>query len=57
MANDEHVAMLRQGVKAWNAWRDENPFRPDLIRASLIEANLQRANLSGANLSGAIEEG
>jgi hypothetical protein len=25
MANDEHVALLKQGVAGWNAWRDENP--------------------------------
>jgi hypothetical protein len=25
MANDEHVAMLKKGVDAWNKWRDENP--------------------------------
>ena len=25
MANDEHVAILKKGVAAWNAWRDENP--------------------------------
>jgi uncharacterized protein YjbI with pentapeptide repeats len=25
MANDEHVALLKQGVDAWNSWRDENP--------------------------------
>jgi hypothetical protein len=31
MANDEHVAMLKRGVDAWNAWRDKNPnIRPDL---------------------------
>ena len=23
MANDEHVAMLKKGVDAWNAWRGE----------------------------------
>ena len=54
MANDEHVALLKQGVAAWNAWRDKNPnIRPDLSGADLIEANLIGANLSGANLSGA----
>jgi hypothetical protein len=31
MANDEHVAMLKQGVAAWNVWRAENPdIRPDI---------------------------
>jgi hypothetical protein len=50
MANDEHVAMLKKGVDAWNAWRDENPaIQPDLAGARLVDAT----NLSGANLSGA----
>jgi uncharacterized protein YjbI with pentapeptide repeats len=64
MANEEHVALLKQGVAAWNAWRDKNPnIRPDLsganlieanlIEANLIEANLIEANLIGANLGGA----
>jgi uncharacterized protein YjbI with pentapeptide repeats len=31
MANPEHVAILKQGVKAWNKWRDDNPeIIPDL---------------------------
>jgi Pentapeptide repeats (8 copies) len=52
MANDEHVALLKQGVEAWNAWRDENPdIRPGLARADLITANLSGANLARANLS------
>jgi uncharacterized protein YjbI with pentapeptide repeats len=54
MANDEHVALLKQGVDAWNRWRDENPgARPDLNEANLREANLREANLSGTNLRGA----
>jgi Pentapeptide repeats (8 copies) len=69
MANDEHVAMLKQGVATWNAWRDENPYiRPDLSGANLHRASLEggalhaahlngadlgRAHLSAANLSGA----
>jgi hypothetical protein len=54
MANNAHVAMLKQGVAAWNAWRDENPdIRPDLIGADLSGANLSGVNLIEANLKGA----
>ena len=54
MANDEHVALLKKGVAAWNAWRDENPdIRPDLRGADLCGADLSGANLSEADLSGA----
>jgi uncharacterized protein YjbI with pentapeptide repeats len=54
MANDEHVAILKKGVDAWNAWRDENPnILPDLSAAKLSGADLKAKNLSGANLSGA----
>jgi len=36
MVNDEHVAMLKKGVDAWNEWRDDNPdIRPDLFEADL----------------------
>jgi len=52
MANDEHVALLKQGVAAWNAWREENSnLRPDLSGANLAGANLSGANLSGTDLS------
>jgi hypothetical protein len=37
MANDEHVAMLKKGVDAWNKWRDENP----LVHVDLSGANLR----------------
>jgi uncharacterized protein YjbI with pentapeptide repeats len=54
MANDEHVAILKKGVAAWNEWRRENPdIRPDLSEADLSEADLSEADLVGANLSGA----
>jgi hypothetical protein len=64
MANDDHVALLKKGVTAWNAWRDQNPnIRPDLSGAHLTEtyfsganlsdARLRKVDLSGANLSGA----
>jgi hypothetical protein len=66
MANDEHIAQLKKGVAAWNAWRKENPniqpelngavlcganlINADLSRAKLINANLLDADLGGANL-------
>jgi hypothetical protein len=62
MANQEHLALLKQGVQAWNAWRQANPsIKPDLSDADLKQARLEGANfqnvefsdvnLSGANLS------
>ena len=54
MANEEHLARLKQGVEAWNAWREANPsfFTPDLREADLTGANLVRVDLRGANLVG-----
>ncbi len=52
MANTEHLKILKQGVEAWNEWREKNPQRtPDLSKANLIEADLTGANLYGADLS------
>jgi uncharacterized protein YjbI with pentapeptide repeats len=60
MANDEHVALLKQGARAWNAWWAENygitygiKSGPDLSGANLSGASIGRANLMEANLSGA----
>jgi hypothetical protein len=62
MANDEHVAQLKKGVTAWNAWREERTpkgagiitwpknYNPDLSGADLRKADLSGANLSGAHL-------
>ena len=37
MANDDHIAQLKNGVAAWNAWRNENQnIRPNLSDADLI---------------------
>jgi uncharacterized protein YjbI with pentapeptide repeats len=47
MANDEHVALLKKGVTAWNAWRHENPdIRPDLYGAGLRGTKLGGGILS-----------
>ena len=54
MADEEQLKILRQGVAAWNEWRQMNPgLRPDLSDANLNGANLNGANLNGANLIGA----
>src|SRR5215469_15596602 len=62
MANPDHLAILRQGVDAWNAWRKPditpdlsgaNLLDADLRGADLMEADLSRADLCGANLRGA----
>jgi uncharacterized protein YjbI with pentapeptide repeats len=51
MANEEHLAQLKQGVEAWNAWREKHPeVQPDLSRADLSDTALRYANFIGANL-------
>jgi hypothetical protein len=62
MANANHLAILRKGIRAWNKWHKKSPEIPDLSDADLREeyfsnwdfsgVNLSSANLSGANLSG-----
>lgn len=57
MANEEHIALLKQGATSWNQWRKTNPaIIPDLSRANLYNTDLSffdlhRANFSQANLS------
>lgn len=58
MADTQHVALLSQGVAAWNAWRAEQPSEvpqledADLTALSLDEFDLSGANLRSANLAG-----
>ena len=51
IANQEHLIQLKEGVKSWNRWRDENKVQPDLSSADLRYANLSGANLKGVNLT------
>jgi len=62
MANPEHLRILKQGVEAWNKWREEanEDILPDLSGADLKESDLSagefpfvdlnHANLTKANL-------
>jgi len=49
MANQEQLAILKQGVEVWNKWRKENPS----IKINLIDAKLAGSDLSKADLNGA----
>ncbi|MEB3294345.1 MAG: pentapeptide repeat-containing protein [Synechococcales bacterium] len=57
MANKEHLALLKKGVAAWNAWRRNHyGFQPDLSRADfrgmyLLGADLSHTYLVGTNFS------
>ena len=51
MANPEHVEIVKQGAKAIDEWRKDNPGAGmDLTEANLIETDLTGANLEGASL-------
>jgi len=51
MANPEHLAILKQSVTLWNAWRKTYKFvTPDLSGEDLTGIQLPHANLSGVNL-------
>ena len=62
MANEEQLAILKQGVDVWNKWREDNPnvvidfrkanlYKADLTGATLNRANLREAQLIQADLS------
>lgn len=61
MANPEHLEILRQGVKAWNSWRERERERevegifltPDLSNADLIGVSLMGAYLVLTRFNGA----
>ena len=50
MADETHLAVLKQGVEAWNAWRAAHAGTPaDLANASLRGLDLGEVNLAGAD--------
>jgi hypothetical protein len=58
MPNPEHLQILQQGYKAWNAWREQNKsIRLDLSGTDLcgvhfLGFDLSRVNFNGTHLSG-----
>jgi uncharacterized protein YjbI with pentapeptide repeats len=51
VADEEHLALIKDSVDAWNAWRRKKGVpRPELSHANLDGANLDGADLSGADL-------
>ncbi len=59
MADPKHLKILKQGVEAWNKWRQKYPWiiphleEAGLRRVHLFRANFRKANLSRADLSAA----
>ena len=52
MADEKQLEILKNGVKAWNKWRKDNPnVKIDLNRADLNDTDLTGANFYDANLS------
>lgn len=50
MADEAHLAVLKQGADAWNAWQAAHPDTPaDLANGSLRGLDLARGNLAGAD--------
>jgi uncharacterized protein YjbI with pentapeptide repeats len=48
MANKEHLKILKQGVDAWNRWRDRDlELRPDLSGANLSKLFARELSLHG----------
>lgn len=51
MAAEAHLAVLKQGVGAWNEWRTTHAdTRTDLSNVSLRGLNLAKVDLTGADL-------
>jgi uncharacterized protein YjbI with pentapeptide repeats len=57
MANRAQVRRLKQGVKAWNAWRVGREVQPNLIGAKFSNLDLRKVNFHNTKLSHAILKG
>ena len=57
MADEEQLAILRQGPNAWNAWRREHPVTIDLGEDGRGLLDLSDVTLHGVDFGGACLEG
>ncbi len=54
MANEEHLKILKQGIRVWHQWRkDHLGIMPNLSGADLVGTDLSGADLTFANLTSA----
>lgn len=53
MANPEHVAKLKEGAEAWNAWRKASDEKPDLSGLKLRGDSFEDYDLRSTDFSGA----
>jgi len=52
MANQQHLAIIKQGARVWNDWVRDNPELPaELAHAVLSDVNLREAHLTQADLT------
>jgi len=52
MAREAHLRKLKQGVTAWNTWRQKHPdIEPDLSNENIFKLNLGSVDFRGANFS------
>src|ERR1044072_7898517 len=55
MANEEHLVILKQGTKAWNAWRRKHrSLRPDLSGDPVSDLEHQIGMLAAAVINEAM---
>ena len=51
MANPEHLAILKQGVKAWNEWRErKRRVKPDLSNAEMYVEDFRGIDFHNVNM-------
>jgi hypothetical protein len=55
MANNEHLSILKNGIRSWNKWRSEHAeVLPDLSEAILTEVDLSMGDFRGTNFDRAV---